>query len=196
MLEAFISLITAAALLLGSPGPVPLALAATGATFGVKKGGPFLFGILLGLSFAIVGAIAGLAALFSSFPNLKFTGQIIGTMYIAYIAFKIATAPIVSNNSTAFAPSFKDGLILNLLNPKAYAAFLAIFSQFLLPFENSTIGYLVTGMTCFLIATVVDVLWLYFGGVLKPIFAQPKQVRIMRVLFSILMLVAVIYTLA
>lgn len=193
MFESFLSLIIATALLLGSPGPAPLALAATGAAYGVKKGIPFLAGILFGLSVAIIGATVGLASLLSSFPNLRFICQVFGAMYICYIAFKIATAPIVSSNTSKFSPSFKDGFILNLLNPKAYAAFLAIFSQFLLPFTNSTVGYLVTGITCLLVAIVVDALWLFFGGALKPVFADPKQARAIRILFAGLMLATVVY---
>ncbi len=42
MVESIVALITASALLLGSPGPAPLALAATGATYGIKGGIPFL----------------------------------------------------------------------------------------------------------------------------------------------------------
>ncbi len=194
MLESFLSLVTATALLLGSPGPAPLALAATGATYGVRKGTPFLLGILLGLSCAIVGATAGLSVLFSSFPNVRFSCQLVGATYIAYIAFKIASAPILTNNASESAPKFKDGFILNILNPKAYAAFLAIFSQFLLPFTDSMIGYIVTGITCLLVATVVDILWLCFGGILKPVFSHPTQARAIRIVFALLMLGAVIYT--
>ncbi|NMP30036.1 LysE family translocator [Thalassotalea sp. M1531] len=195
MVESFIVLISATALLLGSPGPAPLALAATGATFGIKKGIPFLAGILVGLSVAIVGATAGLAALFSQFPSFRVICQVIGGAYILYIAFKIASAPVIDSHKTNIAPNFKDGFILNLLNPKAYAAFLAIFSQFLLSFSDSTIGYIVTGFTCLMVAALVDTLWLMFGGLLRPIFSNPKQARIIRVVFAILMVIAVVYAL-
>ncbi|MBU3003383.1 LysE family translocator [Paraglaciecola arctica] len=195
MLESIIVLITTTALLLGSPGPAPLALAATGATFGVKKGIPFLTGILFGLSVVIIGATAGLAALFSQFPNFRLICQIIGGAYILYIAYKIASAPIVTAQGAQVAPSFKDGFIFNLLNPKAYAAFLAIFSQFLLPFSDSYIGYIATGLTCLAVATVVDTLWLIFGGILRPVFSKPKQARIIRFIFASLMVIAVIYAL-
>jgi len=195
LIESFLSLITATALLLGSPGPAPLALAATGATYGVKKGVPFLLGILLGLSCAIVGATAGLSVLFTSFPAVRVACQFIGAAYILFIAFKIATAPIVTNDASTSAPKFKDGFILNLLNPKAYAAFLAIFSQFLLPFSQPSIGYIVTGITCLLVATVVDVIWLGFGAMLRPIFSHPKQARTIRIIFALLMVGAVIFAL-
>ncbi len=195
MLESFLSLIATTTLLLGSPGPAPIALAATGAAFGIKKTIPFLLGILVGLLCAIIATIAGLSVLFASFPNLRLICQLIGAVYIAYIAYKIATSPILSDSASQIAPSFRDGFILNLLNPKAYAAFAAIFSQFLLPFSNFVIAYISTGLVCFLIATIVDVIWLCFGGVLKPIFSHPMQARGIRIVFAVLMLAAVVYAL-
>lgn len=195
LIEALLSLIAATALLLGSPGPAPLALAAIGATYGVKRGIGFLMGILAGLACAIVGATVGLSALFAAFPAVKFSCQLIGSAYILYIAYKIATASIVDNNAPQTAPTFKDGFILNLLNPKAYAAFLAIFSQFLLPMESVSIAYFATGVTCWLVAVLVDALWLGFGAMLKPIFSHPKHARIIRMIFALLMVVAVIFSL-
>jgi len=88
---------------------------------------------------------------------------IIGAIYILYVALKIATAPILSlsESETQVHPDFIDGFILNLLNPKAYAAF------------------------------VVDFIWLCLGGALRPIFEKPKSARAMRVSFAFLMVIAV-----
>ncbi|WP_285162873.1 LysE family translocator [Shewanella goraebulensis] len=194
MIESIASLMLATTLLLGSPGPVPIALAATGATFGIKQGTPFLMGILLGLLVAIIGTTLGLSTLLSVYPNVKVICQTIGGLYICFIAYKIATAPLVIDKEIHHAPSFQDGFILNLINPKAYAAFLAIFSQFLLPFELSWISYISTGLICMLIAMVVDSLWLMFGRLIKPLFTHPRQARIIRVSFALLMVLSVIYS--
>ena len=72
MLEAVSSLVVATMLLLGSPGPATLALAATGAVFGFRGGTPFLIGILSGLAVAIVLGSAGIVALFEAFPASRF----------------------------------------------------------------------------------------------------------------------------
>lgn len=191
--EALASLIITTTLLLGSPGPATLALAATGATFGFRKGTPFLFGILCGLSVAIVGAAAGLSTLFASFSGLRIAAQIVGALYIFYIAIKIATAPVIDNEDTQRpqTPKFRDGFILNLLNVKAYAAFLAIFSRFLLPFEQSLTAYFFTGVVCIFVATVVDIIWLWFGSAISPLFSRPRAARILRIVFAILMVAAV-----
>lgn len=194
MVEALAALTATTFLLLGSPGPAPLALAATGASYGVRKGVPFLAGILSGLAVAIIGATAGLAAAFANFPNVRSTVQVLGGMYICYVAYKIATGPVLEDdvNSGISAPNFADGFILNLLNPKAYAAFLAIFSQFLLPLSGTLTSFIVTGVVCFLVAVVVDVLWLCFGKLIGPLFKKPKEARMLRITFAALMIVAVI----
>lgn len=198
MLEQVISLVLATGLLLGSPGPAPLALAATGATYGVRKGLPFLAGILLGLACAIVGATAGVAVLFSTFPEAKFSVQLLGAAYIVFVAQKIARAPVLnSGQSDATAPlKMVDGFILNLLNPKAYAAFLALFTQFLLETQSAPLSYFFTGVVCFLVATVVDVAWLALGGALRPLFEKPRPARIMRVSFALMMVSAVIWAMS
>lgn len=193
MNDALLSLVITTALLLGSPGPATLALAATGATVGVKKGFPFLLGILTGLSVAIFGAAVGISSLLTSFSQLKIAVQFIGALYIVYIAIKIATAPVLTkeNSEAIQAPKFRDGFILNLLNVKAYAAFLAIFSGFLLPFENVVTSYFLTGLSCIFVATVVDVIWLWLGSAISPLFSRPREARLLRVIFAMLMVAAV-----
>lgn len=195
MTEAFISLVTATALLLGSPGPATLGLAAVGATFGVRGGVHFLNGILVGLCVVIVGATLGLAALFAAFPGARIFVQLVGGLYICYIAIKIATAPHVSDSVATgqSRPRFIDGFILNLLNPKAYASFLALFSQFLLPMSSATTAFIATAAVCFAVAVVVDTIWLSFGGLIRPLFKHPRQARLVRVMFAVSMVGAVLW---
>jgi len=196
MIEALLTLISAVVLLLGSPGPAPLALAAVGASFGVRKGLPFLVGLVLGLVAAMIGTVVGLATLLSIYPTAKIVLQIIGGLYIVYVAFKVATAPIIEDPTIqAKAPSFNDGFILNIVNPKAYAALFAIFSQFTLPMQSNELSLFSTAVVCIAAVILVDGVWLALGGVIKPIFKKPVQARILRITFAILMIITVAWTL-
>lgn len=197
MTEAIIALVSATALLLGSPGPAPLALAGTSAAFGIRRGLPFLLGILAGLCVAIIGATAGLAALFQAHPSARLFVQILGAAYICYVALKIATGPVVDTDAKGelAAPRFIDGFILNLFNPKAYAAFLAVFSQFLLPFPEQAAAFITTAIVCLLVAAAVDFAWLCFGGIIGPLFNRPRAARAMRITFAIVMVAAVLWAL-
>ncbi|MFC3031537.1 LysE family translocator [Pseudoalteromonas fenneropenaei] len=193
MLEVVFSLAITTVLLLGSPGPAPLALAATGASYGFRLGLSFLTGILCGLAVVILSAAVGIAALINAAPDLKHVCQLFGAAYILFIACKIAMAPVATSSSTLNMPVFRDGFILNLMNPKAYAAVLALFTQYTIPVESNWLATLISACVVFTVAVVVDTIWLGLGGILKPIFASPKQARVLRVIFAILMIAAVIY---
>ena len=57
MNSALIKLVIGTVLLLGSPGPAPIALAAVSATYGIRRGLPFYFGNLSGLLVAMIAAM-------------------------------------------------------------------------------------------------------------------------------------------
>lgn len=197
MLDALGSLLLAATLLLGSPGPATISLAATGAVFGIRGGLPFLWGILSGVAVVMVLGAAGVVALFSAYPSSRLTVSIIGALYICYVAFKIASAPLLSRNHDAdvLAPTFRDGFILNLLNVKAYAAFVALFSQFALPFSTTFVSTLMTAVVAFAVVTIVDAIWLVIGRFLTPVFESPTFARPTRILFGLLVVLSLILTL-
>ncbi|MGB0895222.1 MAG: LysE family translocator [Parashewanella sp.] len=190
MLEAWLTLIITTGALLGSPGPAPLALAAVGASAGFKRGLPFLLGILSGIAVAITFAAVGLAALFETFPKARLACEVIGGLYILFVAYKIASGKN-SASGDENVPDFKDGFILNLLNPKVYAAFLALYSQFLLPMDNAVLSYVATGLTGFAVACVVDIIWLSAGRLLKPIFSEPAKAQFIRRVFAVTMVISV-----
>ena len=194
MYDAVISLVVATGLLLGAPGPAPLALAATGGVYGFRRGLPFLAGILAGLAAAIVLGAAGIAALFETFPASRGFVQALGAIYVGYLAYKVASAPAVTDDisSSGTAPGFSAGFVLNLLNPKVYAVFLALFSQFLLPMGSKVTSVAATGLIAYAVAIGVDIAWLGLGNGLRPVFRHPTWSRVVRVLFGLLMIGAVL----
>ncbi len=194
MTEALATLLLATLMLMGSPGPATLSLAATGASVGFRRGLSFLLGILAGLAVVISGAAMGLATLFENFPGIRITVQSLGTAYIVYLAYKIATAPVLTDEEQASArqPAFIDGFLINLLNAKAYAVFLAVFSQFLLPGDTPLLAYGLTGLVCFGMGVTVNISWLWFGSAISPLFRRPRSARILRTTFAVLMVLAVV----
>jgi threonine/homoserine/homoserine lactone efflux protein len=197
MQEAIAALVIATAALLGSPGPATLSLAAVGATSGISRGLPYYAGILVGLLFAMLGAIAGLATVLTRWPQAGLVIQSLGAAYILFVAWKIATAPTVTEDASDDIrhPNFRDGFILNILNAKAYAAFLALFSQLLLPIDDPIFAYLASATVCFGVAIVVDAAWLFAGGFLQTIFRNPRSARLIRIVFGILIVASVIWML-
>ena len=174
-----------------------MSLAAVGASVGFTNGIPYLAGILAGLVCAMGGAVLGVAAIFVQWPQARLVVQIVGAIYLAYVSYKIAFAPINTSGSseTDKLPNFRDGLILNVLNPKLYAGFFVLFSQFLLPIDAALLQYLATGGVMLLIAIAVDAIWLAAGSSIQAVFAHPRFARPIRILFGASIIIATIWAL-
>ncbi|CAM4137486.1 LysE family translocator [Pseudoalteromonas byunsanensis] len=195
-MELVLSLALTTALLLGSPGPAPLALAGVGASFGFRQGSGFLAGILGGLLVVIILVAAGLGTLFTAYPTIRMVCQFAAAGYLCFVAYRIAMAEGGIASQTGQPPAFKDGFILNLINPKAYAAFLAIFANNMLQIHSPLIDLLLTASICFLVAVTVDTLWMVAGAKLRPLFARPKQARKLRLGFALALVTSVLFAIA
>jgi threonine/homoserine/homoserine lactone efflux protein len=105
-----------------TPGGATLLAAASGARFGFRRSVPLLAGITVGLASLVAAAAAGLAALLQSAPTLRLAMRVIGSVYLLWLAWRIAQsgAPDMKSDAAATPVSFGAGLILLWLNPKAW----------------------------------------------------------------------------
>ena len=117
--------------LAGSPGPNTLSLAATGAAFGARRGVGYMAGVNIGMVAVMAITASGVVSLFLAAPGATPIVTTVAAGYFAFLAYRIATAPPLTEN-TEFGrqPSFAGGVFLSLVNPKAYAAMAALFSGF------------------------------------------------------------------
>jgi threonine/homoserine/homoserine lactone efflux protein len=111
-------LIVFASSLLGSPGPAVVSLAASGAAVGYRRSMPFLGGIITRFLVNLLAVAFGLAAVFANSPTVHTWFKFVSAAYIMYLAWKIGSSgPIEEGKSSPFG--YPQGVLLNLLNPKA-----------------------------------------------------------------------------
>lgn len=193
MLSDILVLCVTVLALLGSPGPAPLALAGVGAAFGPRRGAPFLLGILAGIAVAMTLTALGASALLSATPPLRITAQVLALGYILYVAWRVSGAAAYSPEAAQTAPSFLDGFILNLLNPKVYAAFAAIFAAFAVDHSSRAVSVGVTALVSYILVIGIDAAWLFAGAALRPLASDPVRGRWLRYSFAALMVAAAVY---
>ena len=129
MLSNVLVLLLAAFPLMGSPGPATLSLAAMGSAYGVNKSIPYYAGIVAGTIGVLIMIGLGLTSILLAQPKLAMIISLAAAIYILYLAFKIATAPVGRQKSTnTTAPSMQSGFLLAIANPKAFAAIGAVYS--------------------------------------------------------------------
>ncbi len=117
--------------LLITPGPGVLTTAGVGSGFGFQAGLEFLKGLFIGTNLVAFTVVTGLAAIVFSLPWLRTVLLVASAGYLIYLAMRIA----LSGSQIAFVrsrrrPGMLSGLVLQLVNPKAYAVNAALFTGF------------------------------------------------------------------
>ncbi len=116
-----------------SPGPANLAVAAVSMGEGRKKGLLFGLGLALGLAFWGIIAATGMGAVLRSSEVALFALKIFGGLYLLWLALASGRSALrheaVVEKRQGGKNLFVQGLLLNLLNPKAVVAWMAALSM-------------------------------------------------------------------
>ena len=178
--------------LMGSPGPATLSTAAVGASFGARRGLPYLFGIIAGTA-VVLGLIAtGVTAAVLAVPALKTTITLLAAAYILWLAWRIATAPpLARDGADARAPAFPGGFPLAVANPKAFAAIGAIYAGHAVVPGDLATDAAVKIAALVPVIVLVNAVWLVFGTLVAKSLHDPKKSRIANVTFAALLVASV-----
>tara|TARA_R110002096_G_scaffold201392_7_gene385899 strand:+ start:1672 stop:2259 length:588 start_codon:yes stop_codon:yes gene_type:complete len=117
--------------LIGTPGPGVLSTAGVGAGFGFRTGLAYVAGLFIGTNIVALGVITGLAAIVLSVPAIRQVLMAASLLYLLYLAGRIAFAGSrVAFIAAATAPGLTAGILLQAINPKAYAVNTSLFTGF------------------------------------------------------------------
>ena len=137
MLESLISFSIATILLAFSPGPDNLYVITQSLVNGTKSGIATTLGLVSGCIIHTTLLAFGVSAIISASYGLFYILKVIGAFYLLYLAyqvFKSETTLKLDASITKKTPFklFKQGVLMNLMNPKILIFFLAFFPGFLL----------------------------------------------------------------
>ena len=195
-MDELVAFLLAGVALAGSPGPANLSLAAMGAAFGVRRSLAYQAGAIFGMLVIMAVTASGLAALVLAVPGLRHAVVAAALAYMLWLAWKIAAAPPrLSAAPPARPPSFAGGCLLQLSNPKAYAAMAALFSGFVLQANSPILDAAWKILLLLTIIAAVTTAWLHLGALLARIATRPSIQRAINVTFAILLLASVLVAL-
>ena len=195
-MDGLLAFVLAGLALAGSPGPNTLSLAATGAAFGPRRGLGYMAGINLGMV-AVMGIVAtGVMGVFLALPGATPVVTILAAAYFAYLAWRIATAPpLTERTDRQRQPSFAGGVFLSLVNPKGYAAMAALYSSFRLVRGRLELDAAAKTLVLLAIIIGVNIAWLFAGAALTRYFRDPRSSRVINVTFAVLLVASVAFAL-
>ena len=184
--------LAAVLVLVGSPGPATLGLAAAGAAFGLRDSRRFLAGLLCGSALVIALVGSGVVSALLARPVVAPVLSGLAALYMAYLAYRIATAPALGNKGVETGvPGFIPGFLLAVTNPKAYAVFATLFAGFVVLPDQIVGSALIKGCLIMVLLTGIDLAWLYAGSALRRLFHDREASRRINAAFAVLLLLSV-----
>lgn len=168
-----------------SPGPGNLFFAAMGARFGTLASLPATTGYHLAT--LVVTAAIGLG--FTSFAGAAPVAFDVirhaGAAYVFWLAWLFLRAGAADLGGEARRAGFMDGLILLVLNPKAYVIIALMFSQFLTTGAQDNVGTVLWITAVFTLNNLVAfTAWTMLGDVFLRQFRTPARARPLNLAFG------------
>jgi threonine/homoserine/homoserine lactone efflux protein len=178
-----------------TPGPNNMLLTASGATYGYRRTVPLICGIVAGIVSLLTLSALGLGALFESVPVLRTILKVAGSIYLVYLAFRIAFAGGGQKGAVSRKEplTFLQGAAFQYLNPKAYV--MAITAMSVYPLAGSE--YLASAaliVAVFVAVTPISIsLWAGFGTLIGTLMTSPQSARVVRLSLGALTLGSVVF---
>lgn len=156
-----IEFLIAALIVVLTPGTGVVYTVATGLSLGRRASVAAAVGCTLGIVPAIAAAAVGLAAVLHASAVLFFIVKAMGVVYLLYLAWQTLrqSGPLAMADQAPSVRSYygiaQTGCLINVLNPKLSAFFLAFLPQFIDPVAGSTALQIVWLGGVFMLMTLI-----------------------------------------
>jgi threonine/homoserine/homoserine lactone efflux protein len=178
--------------LIATPGPGVLTTAGVGSGFGFRAGLRFLTGLFIGTNLVALAVISGIAAAVLAVPYLRTVLIAATALYLIYLALKIA----LSGSKIAFihaerAPGTVNGVLLQFINPKAYAVNTFLFSAFPIWPSHLAAEIAIKFVVINAIWIPIHLIWLYAGVSVRRLDLPHRTQRAINIAMAAAMLLVV-----
>ncbi len=188
MIELTTALILFLFPLVYSPGPGNLFFAANGARFGLRSTIPATTGYHVATWLVTVAMGLGFAAVIHKYPGIFPIIKVLGSLYVLWLAWKLLRSGMIRSDQVATVASFRDGVVLLVLNPKAYFIIAAMFAQFLKVDSTEQIILVMWISTIFTLNNLIAfTAWTIVGDRLATLFRSESNAKIMNLGFGSLL---------
>src|SRR5690606_21387871 len=167
----------------GSPGPSIAALVARVLAKGFRDVLPFLAAMWIGEGIWLSFAVFGLAYIAETFHHAFVVIKYAGVAYLAYLAWKMWTAPVAADQSEMPRAGsawklFLAGMAVTLGNPTIMVFYLALLPTIIDLHAVTLVGWLELTATMFAVLIAVDLTWATAAAQARRLLKSPRAMRI------------------
>ena len=171
-----------------SPGPNNIVASYSGFNFGVIKTFPHMLGVIFGFTTMVCVLNFGLINVFKIYPLLQEILKISGSLFLIYLAYKIAFSKNQTENKKENPVKFFDTFFFQFLNPKGVIVGIIIVSTYVESgnnFNNYSFWVILVSFICALISITF---WTFVGKFFRRFATNEKFIKIFNYVMASLLL--------
>ena len=192
MYDQFLPLILFGIATAFTPGPNNILSSYSGFNFGFKKTIPLMLGVILGWTTMLTVMASGLIIIFQKYIFLQSIIKILGTIFLIYLAYKIAFSSTNGSENIKKPVLFFDTFLFQFINPKGVMVAMIAVSTFIDVQNNYLRDASIVITTYFFMAVFSVSSWCILGKYLRKFATSKNFIKKFNYIMSFLLIVCVI----
>ena len=198
MIEYFFPLLLLCVIQSGTPGPNNIMLTASGRNFGYFGSIPHMSGVVFGFLSLLIVLSLGLITIFNNFPFIQTLLQILGSLYLLYLSYRIYFSYNAEDQSRSKPITFWESSLFQYVNPKGVmmaVTTISIYTDFKnFEFIDSFMNGMIWILIAFTISNIFAVLtWTTIGVFLNNFIKSDKAINRFNGFMATLLVLTVIW---
>ena len=175
-----------------TPGPNNVVASYSGFNFGIIKTIPHILGVVMGFTSLVFFLTIGLINIFKLFPIIQEIIKYLGTLFLIYLAYKIASSTSSEETKKDNPVKFIETFLFQYLNPKGVMVAIIVVSTYVELGENY-INYATQVVSLALLFSSTSItLWTFIGKFLRKFATNDKFIKHFNYAMSGLLLLSII----
>ena len=175
-----------------TPGPNNVVASYSGFNFGIIKTIPHILGVTLGFTSLVIFLTIGLINVFKLFPIIQVVMKYLGTLFLIYLAYKIATATTSDETKKENPVKFIETFLFQYLNPKGDTVAIIVVSTYVELGENYINYATQVVLLALLFSSTSITLWTFIGKFLRKFATNDKFINYFNYAMSLLLLLSIV----
>ena len=175
-----------------TPGPNNVVASYSGFNFGIKKTIPHILGVTFGFTSLVLLLAIGLINIFKLFPIIQVIIRYLGTIFLIYLAYKIASSTTADEIKKENPVKFIETFLFQYLNPKGVMVAIIVVSTYVELGENYVNHAIQVVLLAFLFSSTSITLWAFIGKFLRKFATNDKFIKYFNYVMSMLLLLSIL----
>jgi len=175
-----------------TPGPNNIMSSYSGFNFGFRKTIPLMLGVIFGWTSMLTIMASGLIVVFQTYLFLQNIIKILGSIFLIYLAYKIAYSSTTHSENIKKPVNFFDTFLFQFINPKGVIVAMITVSTFIDVQNNYLRDALIVLTVYFFMAVFSVSSWCLLGKYLRNFATNENFIKKFNYTMSFLLILCVI----